>query len=308
MVVAATMSLSCTNAMNGDDSTISSADVLKKIKAGKTVTFERKTITGDLDFTQVDANSGAGAFTPVYVECELNFLGCTFEGEVRGYAAGEGVKGAYCVFERNVCFDGCTFAKDVSLNQADYRGRFAFTQCTANGKADFSGSRFAQSATFTKSIFHGDAFFVSSVFGGRATFFGATFDKAFNVQFCRFGDITMFADASFKGYVEMSRAYAAAQFDFVNSKFRCPVTACDAVFVCGLRLCNTLFEKRLELTGNTFLGALDLRGADVEAEISLSRNIYVAEPLVDIVKGKDFAIEEKDNKLVDSKEFKIVNN
>ena len=130
--------------------TVNASDIMKDIKAGKTVSYDNVTIVGDLDMTFMDEkmddlpkkrrwwkNGGSNSIEE-QIEGKVLFTNCIFQDNVYAYYHDEDSKYTFIAnFENDVKFTNCTFKEDALFKYSDFER-----------DADFRGSTFDERTTF----------------------------------------------------------------------------------------------------------------------------------------------------------------
>ena len=304
IMVSALIATSC-NAPNSGyandskDSVIKAEKIIKWLKSGKNVVLKNKTITGYLDFTKAYPVNKNIQVSSAYVNTELNFINCVFEDTVSAFGQDREGLNFVTIFERNVCFLNCEFAKGVNFRQADFRGRANFDQCQFRGSASFDGANFRTGTSFCSSNFHGEASFVSAVFNGRTNFLKTFFRETLICQLTRFNDYTMFADSYFYGYTEFSRVFAPCAIDFTNSKFLDRSLFTNSMYIGGLKINKCEFKKGLSVIDNIFIRTLEMYKAHLDGSVIYKNNSFVSEPnFSEMQHGDNYSIETSNNKII----------
>ena len=198
--------------------TVSAADILDDIKAGKSVSYENVTGTGKLDMTFMDEklpdlpkkykwykNGGSNSIKEI-IEGKVSFVNCVFEDDVLAYFHDEESKYTFTAsFENDVRFKNCEFKRNAMFKYS------AFER-----DADFAGSKFLKESTFKYSKFDNYVSFANTLFEEYATF-----------KYTKFKDGVSFNNARFKD--DLNLKYTKVRGDFnvsgmkvahdINSKY-----------------------------------------------------------------------------------------
>ena len=286
-------------ANDSKDSVIKAEKIIKWLKSGKNVVLKNKTIVGSLDFTNAYAVNKNIQVSSAYVNTELNFINCVFQDSVSAFSTDKDGLNFVTIFERNVCFLNCEFAKGVNFKQSDFRGRANFDQCQFRGAVSFDGTNFRTGTSFCSSNFHGEVSFVSSVFNGRTNFLKTFFRESLVCQFTRFNDYTMFADSYFYGYTEFSKIHAPCSVDFTNSKFLGRSLFTKSVYIGGLKINKCEFKKGLSIIYNLFVRNLEMFKAQLDGAILYKNNLFVSQPnFSEIQHGDNYKLENANNSII----------
>ena len=132
--------------------TVEASDIMKDIKAGKSISYQDATISGTLDFTYMDeamkklpskrknswwGNNNSNEVKKL-IEVKISFINCTFKDDVLAYIPDED--------------SGYTFT-------ANFEDITIFKNCNFKGKAMFKYSRFERDSDFSGSTFDDDTTF-----------------------------------------------------------------------------------------------------------------------------------------------------
>lgn len=122
-------------------------------------------------------------------------------------------------------FEGVTFSRDVSFDEAELSGAVSFRRAVFEGSARFAGTRFGGHPDFGEAVFATDAWFAASRFAGDVTFAAATFAGPVRFAEADFAADASFAAASFEKDVVFEAAGFGGNVDFSGATF-----ATDACF------------------------------------------------------------------------------
>ena len=312
IMVTAMIAASC-NAPNSGyandnkDSVIKAEKIIKWLKSGKNVVLKNKTITGLLDFTKAYPVNKNIQVSSAYINTELNFINCVFEDSVSAFGSDNEGLNYVTIFERNVCFLNCEFAKGVNFKQSDFRGRANFDQCHFRGAVSFDGTNFRTGTSFCSSNFHGEVSFVSAVFNGRTNFLKTFFRESLVCQFAKFNDYTMFADSYFYGYTEFSKVFASSSIDFTNAKFLDRSLFTNSMYIGGLKINKCEFHKGLSIVDNIFIRTLEMYKAQLDGSILYKNNSFVSGPnFSEIQHGDNYTIETSNNTIIQQLTLKSI--
>ena len=169
---------------------IASHSIIDKIKNGITITYDNIIVIGDLDFTQlydkkailqeeekslaekitsyfIDFNISGNKTIQCNVEVPVEFIGCTFQGQVIGWINDEINGISYnAVFHDKAKFSKCIFKEEVLFKYSEF-----------NGKVDFSENNYMKAVLFKYTNFNSSVNFEGSVFTHEANFKYTTFPK-----------------------------------------------------------------------------------------------------------------------------------
>lgn len=241
----------------GGASTLSSADVARRLASGEAVSLSNTTLRGDLDLGGV-----------AHVRASFRCLGCRLEGSLLG----EDV-----VFERTVNLSGSEIAGRVALGGATFEapalfgapsgksssfiGRVDFRLATFEDLVSFQQGTFEAPADFTLTRFRDDAVFAEAELAG-----GAAFDSAVFVGRTRF-DRSVFGNPSIRlrrdrGQCEPGGGTTEARASFERAAFR----------------------SATDFRAVSFQGDACFRGADFEGRADFSQAEFTKQAIFDLAR------------------------
>ena len=189
------------------DARIESQTIIESIRDGEAVQFQYKTITNDLDFTElcdkdsalpekeetvmekvlgifVDINIEENQEVQCDIEVQIEFIDCTFQDRVVGWVNDEENAISYnAVFQDKVEFSNCNFKDEFLFKYSKFNGKTNFSENKFKKAALFKYADFIQSVSFAKSIFSKEANFKYTSFPQRANFSGSHFNNTANFKY-----------------------------------------------------------------------------------------------------------------------------
>lgn len=189
--------------------TVEASDIMKDIKAGKSISYQNAKIVGTLDFTFMDeaseklpkkkksfwwGNGNSSNDVKNKIEVDISFVNCTFRDDVLAYIPNEDSGYTFTAdFEKIAIFKNCNFERKAM-----------FKYSTFEKASDFSGSNFDDDSTFKYANFEKDTSFENTKFTETATFKYAEFNR--NVSFSNsvFKDEAIFKYTKFKDGVSFN--------------------------------------------------------------------------------------------------------
>ena len=197
---------------------VSASDILKDIKAGKSVSYENVRVTGTLDMTFMDEklpdlpkkykwykNGGSNAIKET-IDGKISFVNCVFEDDVLAYFHDEDSKYTFTAsFDNDVQFKNCEFKRNAMFKYSSFEG-----------DADFSGSKFTQESTFKYAKFDTFVSFSNTLFEEYATFKYTKFKKGVSFNNARFEDDLNLKYTKVRGDFNVSGLEVAHD---INSKY-----------------------------------------------------------------------------------------
>ena len=188
---------------------VEASDIMKDIKAGKSISYQNAKIVGTLDFTFMDAaseklprkkrsfwwgNGNSSNDVKNKIVVDISFVNCTFKNDVLAYIPNEDSGYTFTAdFEQLAIFKNCNFEKKAMFKYSSFEK-----------KSDFSGSNFDDDTTFKYANFEKDTSFENTRFTETATFKYTEFDR--NVSFSNsvFEDEAIFKYTKFKNGVSFN--------------------------------------------------------------------------------------------------------
>jgi uncharacterized protein YjbI with pentapeptide repeats len=133
-------------------------------------------------------------------------------------------------FEHGASFDNASFAGEVSVTDAEWKGEARFGAATFAGPVDFRGTTFggqawfvgatfARPASFRYVRFIGPAWFQHAAFDADASFDGASFSANANLTEATFAGEASFCGTSFGGHARFERTNCAGWWRFDGARF-----------------------------------------------------------------------------------------
>jgi hypothetical protein len=177
--------------------TIKASDIIKQINEGRAVEYSNVEIEGDLDLTDLEnrrlERSSTSRFNDDFatyestVEVSLNFVNCTFLGNVLAYYHLDRKNETYIAhFEKDAVFRNCIFKNDSEFKYSEFNGVATFTGCTFNDVANFKYAEFSSGPLFGNVKFESGADFKYTEFARETSFEKATFHGLANFKYSKF--------------------------------------------------------------------------------------------------------------------------
>lgn len=198
--------------------TVSAADILDDIKAGKSVAYENVTVTGTLDMTFMNEklpdlpkkhkwyrNGGSNAIKET-IDGKISFVNCVFEDDVLAYFHDEDSKYTFTAsFDNDVRFKNCEFKRNAMFKYSAFERN-----------ADFSGSKFLKESTFKYAKFDTFVSFSNTFFEEYATFKYTKFKEGVSFNNAKFEDDLNLKYTKVRGDFNVSGLEVAHD---INSKY-----------------------------------------------------------------------------------------
>lgn len=238
------------------DATSVLKEMSDKIHHGEDISYDNKTIIGDLDFgllnlsvENVSSESGSEICTKRVFPCKMRIINSRIAGTVlcNGTCFLEPVALENTTFIGNVRFDNSEFRDYIDLGGAIFRGSANFNV------SNFTGGILCRDTSFD------DAVFDRSTFGLSATFAGSYFrDASFKgVQF--FGSDADFGNCVFKDSIDFSSSQFHPIPSFTGSKFQGDAFFIRANFFDASDLSNLAFDGTVDYSHAIFNKLADFR-------------------------------------------------
>lgn len=202
--------------------TIEASDIMKDIKAGKSISYQNAKIVGTLDFTYMDealeklpakrkknswwGNGGSDNTINKLIEVKISFTNCTFKDDVLAYIPDEDsgytftasfediaifkncnferkAMFKYSRFERNTDFSGTTFDDDTTFKYAKFDRDISFENTKFAEVSTFKYAKFNRNVSFANSIFEDEAVFKYTKFNDGVSFNNTNFEEDLNIKY-----------------------------------------------------------------------------------------------------------------------------
>ena len=159
---------------------ISAGKILAQINKGKTIFFQNKIITDELDFSKADNSFIFSSGQKIAViNVPVTFINCVFLKPIKSNGSDSKIT-TTCQFEQNLTFENC-----------DFRAETDFSNIVVKGQTNFTGAKFRENAQFGNVAFYGKNHYFTAI---------AT-EKAFYMQ-----------DALVAGNIDFFKAKAGGKF------------------------------------------------------------------------------------------------
>lgn len=202
--------------------TVDASDIIKDLKAGKSISYTNTTIVGTLDFTFMDeaivklpskkksswwGNSNSNEIKKL-IENEISFIGCTFEDDVLAYIPDEDsgytftasfentaifkncdfqrkAMFKYSRFERDADFSGSTFDDDTTFKYAKFDRNISFKNTKFAEVSTFKYAKFSRNVSFANAVFEDSAVFKYTQFNDGVSFNNTNFEEDLNIKYMK---------------------------------------------------------------------------------------------------------------------------
>ncbi len=257
---------------------IASHSIIDTIKNGITITYDNIIVVGDLDFTQlndekailqeeekslaeknishIDFDNSGSETVQCNIEAPVEFIGCTFQGQVIGWINDEINGISYnAVFHDKAKFSKCIFKEEVLFKYSEFNGKVDFSENNYKKAVLFKYTNFSSSVNFEGSVFTHEANFKYTTFLKETTFIGSQFKRNANFKYTDFDDSVDFSKTSFN-----------EEANFKYTKFPKGVSFENSVFSALSNFKYTEFSKPLNFERTQFKGSTDFKYTTLDGE------------------------------------------
>ncbi len=262
MLVGLMLCVGCAGGSTRVDAKIVDADdVLEKVNKGESVAFSGVHIVGDLDFSRAGKGLGVMPLAHTVVGCEILFVDCVFEGEVRMSKSMESAKQfVACDFLGDVSFVGCTFMKQVDMSQARFRGRLTIGQCVAREGMTMDGARCDGGLVMNKTEIWGRWMACGTTFGDGTSMKSCQWRQEMIMQRSRMVGGAMMADSEMGGYVDLSGLRVEGDMNIANCQVTGRVEMCEGWLGGKVNMAKARFMNNVTVENVVVLGRIETRG------------------------------------------------
>lgn len=214
--------------------TIDANDIMKDIKAGKSISISNATIEGTLDFTFMEEkleslpkrknkswkNNGKDYKVRTKIDLNISFTNCTFKDDVLAYIPDNENSGYTFIanFEGNAIFKGCTFERKAMFKYSYFNKASSFENVEFQGDTTFKYSDFRSTTSFSNTNFQNDATFKHSVFKTFIDFSNSTFEENATFKHTKFKGGVSFRNVQFEESLNLKHTYIRGKFDISGMK------------------------------------------------------------------------------------------
>lgn len=211
--------------------TVTAASIISSINSKTPVSISDATITGDLDFTnlenkQLESSNSSDKVYISTVEITVSFTNCTFTGKVLGYYNPSIDKPSLkhnpiynAHFKEDAKFENCVFQKDVSFKYSKFNKNISFEGSRFNQEAEFKYTDFVSGPVFKGVTFNDMAVFKYVDFPTGFDFSNAVFESGADFKYAQFKHTGSFAKASFKSGSDFKYAGFVSAVDMKGASF-----------------------------------------------------------------------------------------
>jgi len=178
--------------------TVNARDIIKDIKAGKTVSISNATIVGNLDFTDMEEklkdlpkrkrrwwSKGGSNTVKNQIKTKISFVNCVFKDHVLAYIP-DGDYSRYTFtanFEDDAIFKNCTFERKAMFKYSIFERTASFENAKFQDETTFKYAKFHNYISFANSTFDESATFKYSKFKDGVSFKNVNFEEDLNIKY-----------------------------------------------------------------------------------------------------------------------------
>lgn len=234
--------------LNHAQDKISADRIIEMINNGQNVSLSNQSITGVLDFTDLDDTEntnklgswlGGNQQYESEVDVTLSFYNCIFEDDVLAfYSKNDDSHIAH--FSEEVIFENCQFLQESSFKYSEFSENVSFAGCIFKEKANFKYANFDENVDFSSAMFMRSADFKYAEIPENISFSAAIFEENADFKYTEFDRGADFSNSIFKDRV-----------DFKYTEFSKPLNFSKVVFQ------ETPDTKYTEVDGREFTSFSD---------------------------------------------------
>lgn len=202
--------------------TVEASNIMKDIKAGKSISIKNATISGILDFTYMDEameklpkrkknswwNGNSDNTVKKLIDVKISFTNCVFRNDVLAYIPDEDsgytfianfediaifkdckferkAMFKYSRFERDADFSGSSFDEDSTFKYAKFDRDISFSNTTFDEVATFKYAKFRKNVSFSNAVFKDSATFKYTQFNDGVSFKNTNFEEDLNIKYMK---------------------------------------------------------------------------------------------------------------------------
>ena len=214
--------------------TVEASDIMKDIKAGKSISYNYKTIVGTLDFTYMDEaleklpskkksswfNWDSGSSTneiKKMIDVKISFTNCTFKDDVLAYIPDEDSGYTFTAsFENIAIFKDCKFERKAMFKYSRFERNSDFSGSTFDDDTTFKYAKFDQDINFENTIFDEIATFKYAKFNKNVSFSNSVFKDSAIFKYTNFNDGVSFRNSKFEEDLNIKYMKVSGDFDISN--------------------------------------------------------------------------------------------
>ncbi|TXD48321.1 pentapeptide repeat-containing protein [Polaribacter sp. IC073] len=229
-----TISLFLVTSISFAQKTVKASDIMKDIKAGKSISIESATIEGVLDFTYMDDaiekssrnkkstwfNWSSGNTTNEVkkrIDVKIYFTNCTFKDDVLAYIPDEDSGYTFTAnFEEITIFKNCKFEQRAMFKYSHFARDTDFSGTTFNDDNTFKYAEFNKGVNFSATLFNEIATFKYAKFNRNVSFSNATFKDTATFKYTQFNEGVSFKNAKFEEDLNIKYMKVSGDFNISN--------------------------------------------------------------------------------------------
>lgn len=216
------------------EKTIEASEIMKDIKAGKSISIKNATIVGVLDFTFMDDafgklpkrrkrswwNSGSSDnMIKKMIDVKISFINCTFKDHVLAYIPDEDSGYTFTAsFEDIAIFKDCNFERKAMFKYSRFERDSDFSGSTFDDDSTFKYAKFDKNSSFKNTTFNEIATFKYAKFNNNVSFSNAVFNDTATFKYTNFNDGVSFRNTNFKEDLNIKYTKVTGEFTITNMK------------------------------------------------------------------------------------------
>lgn len=213
--------------------TVDASDIIKDIKAGKSVNISNATIDGVLDFTFMEEKlqdlpkrkkkmwkKGSDNTVKNQIDVKISFTNCTFKDDVLAYIPDSDDSGYTFVanFEENAIFKDCTFERKAMFKYSNFEKNASFENAKFQDDTTFKYAKFRNDISFSNTEFQHDATFKYAEFKTFINFDNSTFEESVTFKYAKFNDGVSFKNVQIEDDLNIKYTNVRGKFDISGMK------------------------------------------------------------------------------------------
>jgi hypothetical protein len=210
---------------------IEASNIMKNIKAGKSISYKNATIVGTLDFTFMDnameklpakkrnswwGNNGSNDIKEL-IEVNITFINCVFKDDVLAYIPDEDSGYTFTAsFENNVVFENCNFERKAMFKYSHFERDAIFKGTAFNDDNTFKYAKFNENVSFENTKFAEISTFKYAKFNRMVSFANSIFEDSAVFKYTQFNEGVSFNNTNFEE--DLNIKYMKVSGDFNITK------------------------------------------------------------------------------------------
>lgn len=242
------------------------------IKNGQNYTADGKTFNTDLDFDQLFADAEEMS---VYVESELRFTNCRFNGKIR-WAQQENRK---LHFMKAIVFENCHFEEEVVINDAIFHGVFQAGKTTFARSLDLQRNSYFLMCRIDECFFGQDLLLQYSKCHEDLSLFGNNIGNHLLLQGISVHEKTQLSNLELNGSADLSNAHFHEDFMMDYAKGGKKVLGGNSRFYSRCFVRSLSGFELVDFSGSFFMGKRHISSTDDKITPNLEGSFILTETL-----------------------------